>query len=299
MLHRHGDEDTCGRWTKRCPCSANLFSFARLGQLQRQKQLFARWRHRSTVVDVAPSDAIRLAVSLLDSRNARSRQAPRQDIQPAGASVTLFSPSEGASVEVKGEADIVQLFLEHTSTEAMLDTPFACPPMFNLCDDLIRSLIMRILVVSTRSELDNKLKIEKGLHGLAVRLERHANSWRSRSTTPSVFLRGGLAPTAFRRVNEMIAGAIDDATSLSLAEMAVAAGLSVTHFSRAFRRQTGITPHNYLVRRRMERAVSLLRDKRISVAEIADKVGFATSAHFVAAFRAAMGVTPAALRDAL
>jgi len=263
------------------------------------KSNYCALRHRSTVVDVAPSDAIRLAVSLLDSQNARSRQAPRQDIQPGGASVTVFSPSEGASVEVKGEADIVQLFLEHTSTEAMLDTPFACPPMFNLCDDLMRSLIMRILVVSTRSELD-KLKIEEELHGFAVRLERHANSWWwSRSTTPSVFLRGGLAPTSFRRVNEMIAGAIDDATSLSLAEMAVAAGLSVTHFSRAFRRQTGITPHNYLVRRRMERAVSLLRHKRISVAEIADKAGFATSAHFVAAFRAAMGVTPAALRAAL
>jgi AraC family transcriptional regulator len=93
--------------------------------------------------------------------------------------------------------------------------------------------------------------------------------------------------------------ALDEATSPSLAKMAETAGLSVTHFARAFRRHIGDTPHSYLVRRRMDRAVSLLRGGKLPVAEVADKVGFSTTAHFVATFRTTMGVTPGALRDAL
>jgi len=48
-----------------------------------------------------------------------------------------------------------------------------------------------------------------------------------------------------------------------------------------------------------ERAVSLLRVAQIPVGEVADEVGFSTAAHFVATFRATMGVTPGAMRDAL
>jgi AraC family transcriptional regulator len=81
--------------------------------------------------------------------------------------------------------------------------------------------------------------------------------------------------------------------------MADTVGPSVTHFVRAFRQHTGSTPHKYVVRRRMERAVSLLRVAQIPVGEVAEEVGFSTPAHFVATFRAAMGVTPGAIRDAL
>jgi AraC family transcriptional regulator len=137
------------------------------------------------------------------------------------------------------------------------------------------------------------------LRALARRIERHAAKWRDRIETPSPLFRGGLAPAAFRRVEGIIEAALDKASSPTLAEMAHAVGLSVTHFVRAFSQHTGSTPHKYLVRRRMERAVSLLRVARISVGEVADEVGFSTPAHFVASFRAAMGVTPGAVRDAL
>jgi len=53
------------------------------------------------------------------------------------------------------------------------------------------------------------------------------------------------------------------------------------------------------VLRRMERAIAMLKKPGISVAEIADAVGFATPAHFVATFRRLMGVTPGAFRAAV
>jgi AraC-like DNA-binding protein len=257
--------------------------------------LIARWRHGPGIFDVPPSNTIRLAMSLVEGRNAQDRSGHRAD-RVEGASVSVFSPAEGASVEVRGEADVVQLFLDTSYVEFMLDAAFACSPMFDLRDDGMRVILMRILVGSPQGAT---LAEEEYLHALALRIERHAGGRRERMEAPSRIFRGGLAPAAFRRVEAMIETALDESTSPKLAEMATAAGLSITHFVRAFRRQTGSTPHQYLIRRRIERAVSLLRIARIPVAEVADKTGFSTPAHFVATFRGAMGVTPAALREAL
>jgi AraC family transcriptional regulator len=100
-------------------------------------------------------------------------------------------------------------------------------------------------------------------------------------------------------VEALIETALDEASSPTLAQMADIVSLSVTHLVRALRQHTGSTPHKYLVRRRMDRAVSLLRVAQIPIGDVVDKVGFSTPAHFVATFRAAMGVTPGAVRDAL
>jgi len=270
-----------------------------IGAPSAPKAAIARWRHGAAVVDVAPSNAIRLAISLVDGRNARIRNGGTFADRVHGGSVSIFSPMEGACVEVNGEADVVQLFLDQTYAEATLDAPFACPPMFDLRDDRIRTMIMRVLVGSTRREPDGALMVEENLHALALRIERHATRWRDRIEAPSAMFRGGLAPAAFRRVEAMIETALDEASSPTLAEMADNVGLSVTHFVRSFRQHTGSTPHKYLVRRRIDRAVSLLRAAQISVGQVADEAGFSTPAHFVAAFRAAMGVTPGALREAL
>ena len=270
-----------------------------IGAPSAPKAAIARWRHGATVVDVAPSNAIRLAISLVDGPNARIRNGGTFADRAHGGSVSIFSPMEGACVEVSGQADVVQLFLDQTYAEATLDAPFACPPMFDLRDDWMRTLIMRVLVGSTRREPDDALMVEEDLRALALRIERHATRCLDRIETPSAMFRGGLAPTAFRRVEAMIETALDEASSPTLAAMADAVGLSITHFVRSFRQHTGSTPHKYLVRRRMDRAVSLLRVAQISVGQVADEAGFSTPAHFVAAFRAAMGVTPGALREAL
>jgi AraC family transcriptional regulator len=270
-----------------------------LGAPSARTAAIARWRHGAAVVDVPPSNTIRLAMSLVDGRNARSRSGGMPAGRMPGSSVSIFSPVEGACVEVSGEADVVQLFLDQAHAEATLDRHLACPPMFDLRDDWMRTMIMRVLVGSARRGPDDALKVEEDLHTLTLRIERHATHWRDRIDPSSPPFRGGLAPAAFRRVEAMIATTLDEAGSPALAEMAGTVGLSVTHFVRAFRRHTGSTPHQYLVRRRMERAMSLLRVARISVGEVADEVGFSTPAHFVATFRTVMGVTPGAVRDAL
>jgi AraC family transcriptional regulator len=89
------------------------------------------------------------------------------------------------------------------------------------------------------------------------------------------------------------------AASPKLDQLADAACLSVNHFIRAFHQHTGVTPHRHVVLRRLERGITLLKKPGKSVAEVADGVGFATPAHFVATFRRTMGVTPGAFQTAL
>ncbi|MFK8252928.1 AraC family transcriptional regulator [Ancylobacter terrae] len=82
------------------------------------------------------------------------------------------------------------------------------------------------------------------------------------------------------------------ASKVTLQGMAEAAGLSRMHFAAQFRATTGERPHEYLLRRRIERAQALMLETRDSLVAIALDVGFQTQAHFTAVFRRFVGDTP-------
>ncbi|MBS7538116.1 helix-turn-helix transcriptional regulator [Ancylobacter lacus] len=88
------------------------------------------------------------------------------------------------------------------------------------------------------------------------------------------------------------------ARPIGLADMAQAAGLSRMHFAAQFRVATGQRPHEYLLRRRIERACQLLLETRTPLVEIALGVGFQTQAHFTTVFRRFVGDTPHQWRSA-
>jgi len=86
------------------------------------------------------------------------------------------------------------------------------------------------------------------------------------------------------------------AEPLGVDEMARAAGLSRAHFSREFRRAFGVSPHAYLLTRRLERAAAMLRGTDNSVAEICLAVGLTSVGSFTTSFKRAFGKTPTAYR---
>jgi AraC-like DNA-binding protein len=85
---------------------------------------------------------------------------------------------------------------------------------------------------------------------------------------------------------------------LDVDDLAAAAGLSRAHFSREFRRTFGVSPHAYLLTRRLERAAALLRNTDRTVAEICLDVGLASVGSFTTSFKRAHGMTPTAYRAA-
>jgi AraC family transcriptional regulator len=79
---------------------------------------------------------------------------------------------------------------------------------------------------------------------------------------------------------------------IPLPNLAAAAGLSRMYFARQFRAATGLRPHDYVLRKRIERAQRLLTETSDSLVDIALGVGFQTQAHFTTVFKRIVGNTP-------
>ena len=104
------------------------------------------------------------------------------------------------------------------------------------------------------------------------------------------FARGGLRPRVVRRIHEYIDDNIDQRISVEL--LAGLANLSVCYFVRAFKQSMGITPHDYLIRQRVERTKQLLSGTDMPLSEIALAAGFADQSHFSRRFRQHVGISP-------
>jgi AraC family transcriptional regulator len=101
---------------------------------------------------------------------------------------------------------------------------------------------------------------------------------------------GALAPWQEQRAKEMMNEYMD--AHLSLSELARECRLSVTHFARAFRQSTGMSPHQWLVARRIEKAVSMLDETDLTLAEIALACGFCDQSHLTKVFSDSVGMSP-------
>jgi len=84
--------------------------------------------------------------------------------------------------------------------------------------------------------------------------------------------------------------------NISLLELAAVAGYSPDHFARLFKRTFRVSPYQYILARRIERAKSLLRDPRQSIVDVALACGFSSQAHLNAMFKRSTGVTPGTYR---
>lgn len=104
----------------------------------------------------------------------------------------------------------------------------------------------------------------------------------------------GLAPWQLRRIIEYLDAHLPN--RIDLAHLAVLAGLSQSHFSRAFKASTGMAPYRWQLDARIRRAQALLLDTRASLDEVAEATGFADAVHFGRTFRKLTGATPAAWR---
>jgi AraC family transcriptional regulator len=107
--------------------------------------------------------------------------------------------------------------------------------------------------------------------------------------------RGGLGSARLRRIKEFVHAKIED--DLTLCEMAQAVELSTAYFSRMFRKSTGESPHQFLLRQRVERAKEMLRSANARVMDVAVACGFKSQQHFAQVFRHVCGASPTDYRQ--
>lgn len=116
-------------------------------------------------------------------------------------------------------------------------------------------------------------------------------------TTSARARRAGLPNWRLKRVIDFIEAHL--AEPVGLEHLANAAGLTRMHFARQFRLATGLRPHEYLLRRRIEYAQMLIVKERSSLLDVAQRAGFQTQAHFTAVFKKVVGTTPKCWRNSL
>lgn len=97
-------------------------------------------------------------------------------------------------------------------------------------------------------------------------------------------------------MNDILAHPEGDHTLEALAQRA---GLTPSHFCRVFKKSTGTTPHQYVMKARLDRAQELLGASDMSIAAIADRLGFTSQSHFTRAFRQYAGQTPSGWRHTI
>ncbi|MBD0390270.1 MAG: helix-turn-helix transcriptional regulator [Nostoc sp. C3-bin3] len=159
-------------------------------------------------------------------------------------------------------------------------------PHFALYDPLIQQIGLALKADLESHKPGGRLYAESMANALAVHLLRR---YSSHSHQP-IRSFDGLVPHQLRQVTDYINDNLEQ--DLGLEELAAIAQLSQFHFSRSFKRSMGLSPHQYVIRQRVERAKQLLKQGKMSICEVAIACGFTHQSHLNRHFKRLTGVTP-------
>ncbi|MBC9876861.1 helix-turn-helix transcriptional regulator [Bradyrhizobium sp. INPA01-394B] len=252
--------------------------------------------HVAAAIDVSSIDGERpsghtgrsgeqaMTLSLVHLDVALAIEPPGSDIRGFGGSEPSFKVSAKRLARPSAESD------RRTGAEGLAD-----PVMQRLSDALAATREMQLphsailvdalrLAILTRKASGRAVaggepaSAEGDHEGQAGRAVRSLQKWR------------------LKRVMQYV----DDnlAAKVTLQNLAAVAGLSRMHFAAQFRAAVGLRPHEYLLKRRIERAQELLQQADVSLVDIALTVGFQTQAHFTTVFKRFVGDTPYQWRSA-
>ncbi len=258
----------------------------------------ARWRHKGQTEIEAGGESARVIMSLSQGQVVERRTRGRRSHRAISlGSITLTDPEERTLFSINGYVDFIAFYVPIQLLYQTRGDGKGRPvhPLFDDRDRYLEYCVMRALVAINRSDVTDNLLLESIAFALAERLSQ------VRVPEQPILHQGGLSRVARTRVCELVEVGLQESvlSPPTLEDLSAVAGLSVNHFLRSFRKTFGETPHAYVLRRRLESARTLLAISDRSVAAVGLRLGFASPAHFVAAFRVRMGVTPGAFRHAV
>ncbi len=159
-------------------------------------------------------------------------------------------------------------------------------PQFALYDPLVHQIGLALKTVLEQDGCASRLYGESLSNALIVHLSQHYSTRRVLIQEHT----NGLSRSRLRCVVDYIHAHLDQ--DLSLSELSAIANMSPHYFSQLFKQSTGVTPHQFVIRARVERAKELLIVGRMSIAEVAKQVGFVDQSHLHRHCKKLLGVTP-------
>lgn len=205
----------------------------------------------------------------------------------AGQPISAFWDDEIENLAI----DITPSFLAQIAAENCFNPDFEFVEKAEMKDALIQHVGLALLAEAHSETPSGRLYADSLIQTLTLHLLTNYSTADSRR----INLNGGLSGYKLRRVSEFINENLE--ADLSLAEIAEVADLSQFHFARAFRKSTGQTPQQYLMRQRIERAKELLARGDLPIVEISLRTGFKNQSHFTTLFRKFTKLTPKIWRE--
>jgi len=212
--------------------------------------------------------------------------------------VFLTGPGDLPARSSKGNVEFLVLevapkYLVWAADELAVSPPFEVRPLWYGIDEQLRHLMLTLHHELQTQCLSGRLFGEYlGLSFATVLLTRHCAARSPVGSDP-----GGLSVYKLRQA---VAYIEDNLTSdLSLADLSNLAQMTPCGFSRAFKVSTGVSPHQYILRRRIERALHKLKQAHVSLSDLAYDLGFCSQGHFTSVFRRLVGVSPGNYREQL
>lgn len=244
--------------------------------------------HRDHLITFSPAGACRGEIRTESGFYARGDDEPSVCVIPSGQSF---------SARLKGEAEQLAIYLDPRLVLRAADDAgvtggaVEVVEAFAPDDPVARNVGLALLAELEAAAPGGRLYAESLANLLAVHLLRH---YTAEGPDARRNFKGGLSGRRLRRVMAFIEDNYEG--DLSLAELAQVGGMSTFHFAREFKRATGTTPHQYLIKFRIEQAKSLLAESRLPLVEVSSRAGFSHQSHFTRLFRRLTGTTPLAFR---
>jgi AraC family transcriptional regulator len=211
-------------------------------------------------------------------------------------------PSHAAGIyDVKGGADVLMVYLRGSMVRGAAadilgvdDGPVHLQPKMGFLDPLLEQICLEIVAALNRQDpIRDPRYVDQLAYMAAAHCLRNHLHESSDAEPPAPIVVPSLSGTV-HRVCQFIDARLDG--DLSLDTLAREAGLSPPLLTQAFAQIHGVTPHQYVIGRRVEHARRLLIGADLPLAEIALQTGFASQSHFSAVFKRVTSETPNAFR---
>lgn len=201
---------------------------------------------------------------------------------------------------VEGAPQVMLLYLHKTLLKRVVEQVFdddqrrlQLRPILGEAEPLLEQLSLAVLSALRASGTDERLYVDSLAHALAVQTV-YALGEGGNERQAVLAARRDISGAGMRRVIEYIDAELGN--DLSVVTLAEVANYSPSFFARAFKRHTGESLHQYVLKRRIAHARKLLMGSDLGISQIAAETGFSSQSHLTSAFRRHTGRTPGALR---